>query len=512
MKAGKVRCTLVLAFWVAGLAQAAPQDKTADQWQALARADLDATRAAIAAAHPGYLDTSNPAFRAWFEQGYRAARALIPQVVSYDTMMSSVRYYVTGFRDGHFNYSDNARKSAYGILTSGWMVEQAGSDYIVVGHHPAWTGPLPPFGARLLGCDGRTPAQLIETNAAPFIDRREMPAVRRALARSVGELNLAGLELQRCQFVQINGEAMDFTVRYQRLSGQPMIMRPGQPEPFDSAARANAFSFDSGVLWIRAQNFQLAAGEGATLDAMLKAIEKLQGVRQVVFDARLNNGGDSSVGEQMIVAATGGLVFDQHGLERLPQVYAQWRVSQVAIDSMGWYLEMMTARYGADSAHARSIEAFRTRLQQAKNAGQDWVDQPGSARLTRDEIAARGGRLRRFAGPVALITDENCASACLDFADAVRRIPGALHVGQTTSSDTVYLEQGRVVLPSGNQLVMPIKVWRNRVRGDSEALVPDVLVDSRDDAAVRAATLQALSQRAVVLAAKAQRDDSRQHQ
>ena len=44
---------------------------------------------------------------------------------------------------------------------------------------------------------------------------------------------------------------------------------------------------------------------------------------------------------------------------------------------------------------------------------------------------------------------------------------------------------------------MPLKVWRNRVRGDGEPLVPDVplAVDLRDDAAVRAATLAALRQR-----------------
>lgn len=495
---------LALVILAAAPAQAAPADKTPQEWQAIARADLDATRAAIAAAHPGYIDKHNPAFRAWYEQGYREAGNLIPRVVSYDTMMAAVRYYVTGFRDGHFNYSDHARKGGYGIVTSGWMVDQIGSDYVVVGHYPAWDGPLPPFNARLLGCDGHTPAQLITTHVAPFIDRREMPAIRRTLAASLGDLQLAGLELKRCAFVQANGQALDFTVRYHRLPGKPMMMRPEQPAPFNSAERANAYSVEAGVLWIRAQNFQLAAGEGAKLGIMLDEIAALQGVRQVVFDARHNGGGDSTVGEQMIVAATGGLAYDHRGLERLPQVHAQWRVSQVAIDSMGWYLEMMTARYGAGSARARSIEELRARLQQAKDAGQDWFDEPDTPRLTRAAIAARGGKLRRFDGPVALVTDDNCASACLDFADAVLRITGAVHIGQTTSSDTVYLEQGRAALPSGNQLAMPIKVWRNRARGDSEALVPDVFVDIADDAAVRAATIKALAVRQVPRESKSQ--------
>jgi hypothetical protein len=95
MKARKAALALVL--WAAGSVPAAAADKTPQEWQAIARADLDATRAAIAAAHPGYIDAHNPAFRAWYEQGYREAGNLIAQVVSYDTMMDAVRYYVTGF-------------------------------------------------------------------------------------------------------------------------------------------------------------------------------------------------------------------------------------------------------------------------------------------------------------------------------------------------------------------------------------------------------------------------------
>ena len=109
-------------------------------------------------------------------------------------------------------------------------------------------------------------------------------------------------------------------------------------------------------------------------------------------------------------------------------------------------------------------------------------------------IAARHGKLRRFHGKVVLVTDEHCASACLDFADLVRSVPGAIHMGQATSADTLYMDIGRVALPSGNHLVIPLKVWRNRLRGNNEVLQPDVplQVDIRDDAAVRQAVLAAL--------------------
>ena len=39
-------------------------------------------------------------------------------------------------------------------------------------------------------------------------------------------------------------------------------------------------------------------------------------------------------------------------------------------------------------------------------------------------------------------------SACLDFADLVRRLPGVIHVGQPTSADAIYIDNTYQELPS----------------------------------------------------------------
>jgi len=71
----------------------------------------------------------------------------------------------------------------------------------------------------------------------------------------------------------------------------------------------------------------------------------------------------------------------------------------------------------------------------ARAAGQQWYEQwegpKEGYRLDRDEIIRRHGKLRRFSGKVVLVTDTQCASACLDFADLIRLVPGAVHVGKT---------------------------------------------------------------------------------
>ncbi len=125
------------------------------------------------------------------------------------------------------------------------------------------------------------------------------------------------------------------------------------------------------------------------------------------------------------------------------------------------------------------------------------VDQPAGYRVTGADVAARHGGLKNFAGKVAVVTDSGCVSACLDFVDLVKQVPHSVQLGKTTGSDTVYIDTGSATLPSGNHMVLPLKVWRNRLRANNEAYVPDVPlnVNMLDDRTVQAATLAALSPR-----------------
>jgi len=486
-------CSITFAGCGAIHSTSSPVDKTPTQWQAIARTDLDAVYAAIVAAHPGYIDAANPHPRAWAEQGYREAKALIPRVINYDTMMSAVRYYVTGFKDGHLIYSDNIRSAGLHEMVNGWRVDEQAGAAVVTAVMPEWNGPLPPLGATLLDCDGRTPSAIVTDDEAPYFDRRNLPSVRKSLFPEISSLRLTGLELKRCTFIQLDGTKVAFDVKYRNIPTMD-VWSGLRSVRLHSPDHRNYYDFRDKVLWIRAANFTLSPGEVKNLEKMLKELTALPDVRSVVFDTRGNTGGDSKVGQQILNAATGGLEFDTSGLERLDRVYAQWRVSDISISGVEHYVDTMSERYGSNDPRTQEIKDLLARLRNAKRAGMPWVDDGGSPRLTRAEIVSRQGRLRRFNGSVAVITDGNCASACLDFVDQVRLIPGSVQLGQTTASDTAYLERARVQLPSGNLLSMPMKVWRNRVRGDGEVLVPDILLNSdlHDDKSVRAAALDAL--------------------
>jgi len=485
---------LLAALVAANSVQAANTNESpnAPDWRAKAAADLDAARTAIRSGHPGYIDEQNPAFRVWEAKGYEEARALLPRVNSYDGMLAAVRTYIAGFEDGHLFYSSDIRKADDSVTLAGWSLEYVNGAYRVGAVLPNWPKPLPPVGAELVSCDGVQPEQRLR-QIAKYYDRRNLSNVRHALASVFTQLDMPGEELKQCSFRTAQGKMLQFAQQYKAVK---VADHRAMPSLRPAAQHVNAYTLQDGVLWIRASNFAPDQAAAQQIDKIVQELPKLEGVRAIVFDSRGNGGGNSEVGERIFNAATGGLEFDKDKLDGLPLTYEQWRVSDYSIAGMEGRAENFAVTYGRDSANARSVASMRDRLRQAKQAGQQWIVMPGEPRLTRADIAARNGKLRRFSGKVVLVTDEDCVSSCLNFADLVRSVPGAIHMGQTTSADTAYIEITWIGLPSGNHLMLPMKVWRNHLRGNNEALRPDVplAVDIRDDAAVRKAVLAALPQ------------------
>lgn len=483
----------VLALFATCFASAAPAVDAA-RWQAMARADLEAMHARIVEGHPGVIDAENPGFNTWVKNGYEQAKTHIPHVVSYDTAMAVMRFYGAGFEDGHLSYSDDTRAD-FPILVAGWRISWKDGRYEVVTTLPDWPAPLPPIGASWVGCDGLPAEDVLQTRIAPFSDRRAGKTGRDSRISALWMQLPVAENLRKCKFLTAAGDTVQVPVVYQPISTDQFFGALQHTQ--DGGARsANDFEVRNGVLWVRAGNFQLREGSGdrRQLETMLVGLAKVRDIRAIVFDSRGNRGGDSGIGDQMFEAATGGLDFDRTGLDSLPRYYAQWRVSEFLIQFWGSIIEKNTKLYGADSPRVAEETAFRDKLRAAKVAGQAWVEQDAGRAITRAAVIARHGHLRRFDAKVALLTDAECVSACLDFADIVLRVPGAVHAGQTTGSDSVYMVSSRSLMPSGNALFMPVKVWRNRTRGNNQPLVPDVPVDLEgDEAAIRGVVIRALA-------------------
>lgn len=467
--------------------------KSPTDWQTIVRNDLEAARRAIEEAHPGMIDDQNPSFRDWVKRGYEETLALVPGVIDYNSALSAIRYYTVGFEDGHLAYSDNVRPGdVYGYVT-GWMIEPQAGRYVVVATAPQWKGALPPVGSVLTGCDGKITATLLHDLVRPFVDRRQLQNSQNKMPRAISNLHSNSMRLVRCEFTSADAIKVVIDVVYQPISFTDFFTWFVKANAHNSAL-ANSFELKDDVLWVRAQNFVLNPESAKALEQMLEQLRAVKNVNVIVFDVQGNTGGDSGVGDRIFDAATGGFEYDQSNLESLSRTHALWRVSDIAINEWRRRLQEAMSAYGSEHTITRQYEAFLDELVRAKSVSKLTVEQEGGPRLTKREMEARSANLKRFKGKIALLADDGCASACLDFADMVRKVPGSIHVGQPTSADSVYIDVARVKMPSGNALILPLKVWRNRARANNEALIPDVKVElnNLDDASIQQTTLEAV--------------------
>ena len=86
-----------------------------------------------------------------------------------------------------------------------------------------------------------------------------------------------------------------------------------------------------------------------------------------------------------------------------------------------------------------------------------------------------GSVTARYTGTVVVLTDGTCGSACLDAVSLLADLPDVVHVGSETAADTQYMESRPAPLPSGlATLVIPIKVYRGRVRPDGGYYTPTI--------------------------------------
>jgi hypothetical protein len=318
------------------------------------------------------------------------------------------------------------------------------------------------------------------------------------LARAFVDQPLPGDEPRRCRFAPPPGSTTteaSYELRYREV--EPADRARLKAASGGPRRRANGHRLvEPGVLWVQAANFLLrGAAEARALEATLDALRGVSGVHTIVFDLRGNGGGNTSVGKRLFDAATGGVRLQRPGgFAAGTYAHALWRASELAIQTARGHVDEAVRLHGPDSDAVRIASTLLVQLQRARDAGQPWVRQQGPEQLDRDALAERGATLWRFSGVLAVLTDATCSSACFEFADFVRRLPGARHIGRTTSADTRYDDIGFATLPGGYRLMVPLKVWRDRGRADNEPLVPDLPLagDIDDDAVTIPAVLRAL--------------------
>jgi hypothetical protein len=453
--------------------QGAAQSAGGRDWAETAVDDLHFIRATLRENHPGPVDTGNPAFQRWYKRGFDLSIARARKARDFAGYFFAINYYMAGFEDGHM-----------GALTERHLLDHLAGDRLrrrwprftlryksggfVVDQTEGPSRRIPQVGEKLIACDGRLVESWAKEILGGYVGLWDIPGTRASLAPLllIDEGNPFVKRPVRCRFRGQKGER-EVLLDWQPISGADLRARFTYQEELPEPPSVQQLEADA--YWIRLPSFATGDKKNSTdlktIEADLRRLAPaIRRARLVVLDVRGNRGGNSEAGDALLAAIWGEAYVESI---RPRPTAIDWRVSRGNIRFLTEVnLAELRRQFGPDSRQAREYEHLIAGMQQALDKRQVWYREespkPPSAPAPEPNTVQ----------PV-LLTDNACASACLDFADVVLRLPGAQHAGLETSADAVYIDNRAVRLPSGlGWLGFSMKVYRGRARGNNQPYKP----------------------------------------
>ena len=468
----------------------------AQHWSHIAAEHIRRAHRIIEQAHPAILDPGAHDFHQWFSQGYDQAMALARRATTQQRAFAALRFYTSGYRDDHLTVWNTFDSDV--SIWAGWVVQRQGGSYRVAGRAAQWPVDTPQTGEQVLSCDGRPLDDLLGDKVAPFVNRLTyLEATKSHLAWHLTHESPTAplwepLRVRQCATRTATGE-----IRHYGMAWQPLTDKDSKALAQHRRPRQGITEVRPGVHWIHASNFQPGSRKAvARFEQMLDAIRQTGDAQAVVLDVRGNGGGSSLLGYRILLALlTDAILKEDAAQPQQPRAY--WRVSQLALEVFEEGKAHSRETEGEDSLSYQFAQQMASLMKEAASRGQDFVEQPGGEESHPEfQQDAAQERARRFSGKLVLVTDANCMSACLDFVSEALQIPGIVHVGSPTRTDTPYTEAASKALSPNVMLRVPLKVWKNHGRQDKEGqpYVPQFVFDGNlaDTAAVQAWVLDSV--------------------
>ena len=252
------------------------------------------------------------------------------------------------------------------------------------------------------------------------------------------------------------------------------IERQINEEIYTSDSEYSITEFAGNGVWIRIPSFLPALKNEQELNALIDLLTQFRDREIIVFDCRGNSGGNSQWGVNILTGLYGKefvdylISYDDKGLKK---TFVEWRVSEDNLNYIQKQLVSLEKKFGTDAQiyqifHQIS-EGMHESLIKKKELYREMPIIPES-----DHAFFKKPR-NLVKGKVFFLTDCNCASACLSFADLLLEIENVIHVGHPTYADSVYMDSRSIQLPSRlAHLFFPIKVYRNRKRNNNQPYIP----------------------------------------
>ncbi|WP_168171412.1 S41 family peptidase [Lacimicrobium sp. SS2-24] len=437
-------------------------------WRESAIQDIDFIHQTLSNDHPGARDEANPQFSQTLEKAHRFASSLAERANSPAGYYYATRAMTMPFEDAHLA-AQFYRAIPRNRQWPGFFVSIGDNGQLRVVSRDA--DKSPPVDARLLSCDGKSPKTLYEERVKPYIFRSWLPALQAGdwpwILIDAGNPFLP--PLAACDF-DIGGKVETYPLKWQPLEPTILTEFTHSVEPRVDPSTALQFVGDE-IAWVSIASF-FDSGDSVSeeLASLIQSIEeqreRLERAKALVIDVRGNLGGASAAGYDVAKALWGdGFVAD-----RIPRFSStDWRASDNNLDRLDSAMLGLRLKFGSDSDLYKKVSEIRDGLQQANATGQPFFVQ------LQPQPERTNAASRTLPENVFFLTDFDCVSACLDFADLMEAIEGVTHIGTQTSGDTFYLEVVSAELPSGiGQLVYPTAIHRGRERGVNQSHQPDL--------------------------------------
>ncbi len=275
----------------------------------------------------------------------------------------------------------------------------------------------------------------------------------------------------------MEGYAKHFNDSHLRItipSAHQNITQKGSPQSQESFALKH---LTPSALWITLPTFDPNEKQQVQLSDLIAQLSKIIPSDVIIFDVRNNTGGNSFWGIKILSALFGEDYVDQQVKKMNRHVYVDWRVSKGNLEHIQFVTNQIKQLFGESSQEAHEEETVAKTMKQALKEGKQLVsekDQPFEGKTS--SFPAKWKNTK-----IIVLINHQCVSACLDFIDALKALDAPVTlIGKTTNADALYIETRNFELPSklGN-LMIPIKVYRNRPRGHNQPYEPDI--DYRGD-------------------------------
>ena len=440
--------------------------KSKCSWNDIFKKDLKSIHDILKENHPGYYDDQNPAFKKWLDEGYQQATSKLDYMSSFEDYIYGLRLFVNGFQDGHLRISFD--KSSLFAEWPGFCISYQKGKFLVVCNENNDV----PLGAELVSCDGELPRVWLEKNICPYIDPRHLEA---SLITTTPYLTLwegtTFVSKPKIYTFKINDKINEKHAKWKKISLNDYFSK--FPKKVDK--KFEIIELGSNQVWIKIPSFypQTQQDEDA-LNNLIDSMSKFKAYDLIIFDVRGNTGGNSYFGTLILKNLYGEQYYDSLLKNEHEKKYVDWRASAGNIEYLKQLIIKLEKQFGKDNEVVSHFSNVLSGMQKDYDQGKPLYTQINTEQIfegSQDIIKPINAR-------IVVITDNYCASACLNFLDELFALDSVTQIGLATNADTNYMECRDIVLPSSfSVLHFPIKVFRNRTRKSNEAYIPQYHVD-----------------------------------